>query len=49
MHRMALDLLDLARLEAGTADLKMSPVDMALLRNIVEKFGDRHKMRRSYS
>jgi signal transduction histidine kinase len=39
MHRMALDLLDLARLEAGTADLKMSPVDMgALLRSIVEKF-----------
>jgi len=39
MHRMALDLLDLARLEAGTADLEMSPVDMgALLRNIAEKF-----------
>ncbi|HSA99263.1 MAG TPA: HAMP domain-containing sensor histidine kinase [Anaerolineales bacterium] len=39
MHRMALDLLDLARLEAGTADLKMSPVDLgALLRSIVEKF-----------
>src|SRR6266487_1274123 len=39
MHRMALDLLDLARLEAGTADLRMSSVDMgALLRNIVEKF-----------
>jgi signal transduction histidine kinase len=39
MHRMALDLLDLARLEAGTADLKMSSVDIsALLRNIVEKF-----------
>ena len=39
MHRMALDLLDLARLEAGTADLKMSAVDMgALLRGIVEKF-----------
>jgi signal transduction histidine kinase len=39
MHRMALDLLDLARLEAGTADLKMSNVDMgALLRGIVEKF-----------
>lgn len=39
MHRMALDLLDLARLEAGTADLKMSAVDMRLLlQNIVEKF-----------
>jgi signal transduction histidine kinase len=39
MHRMALDLLDLARLEAGTADLKMSPVDMGvLLRSIIEKF-----------
>lgn len=39
MHRMALDLLDLARLEAGTADLKMSLVDMGvLLRSIVEKF-----------
>ena len=39
MHRMALDLLDLARLEAGTADLKMSSVDMGLLlRTIVEKF-----------
>jgi len=39
MHRMALNLLDLARLEAGTADLKMSVVDIgALLRAIVEKF-----------
>jgi len=39
MHRMALDLLDLARLEAGTADLKMSPVDMkALLNGVMEKF-----------
>ncbi|HLO30731.1 MAG TPA: HAMP domain-containing sensor histidine kinase [Anaerolineales bacterium] len=39
MHRMALDLLDLARLEAGTADLKMSPVDIGvLLRNVLEKF-----------
>ena len=36
---MALDLLDLARLEAGTADLKMSPVELdVLLRSIVEKF-----------
>jgi two-component system sensor histidine kinase ResE len=39
MHRMALDLLDLARLEAGTADLKMSAVDVkALLQNVVDKF-----------
>ncbi|MFT3893343.1 MAG: HAMP domain-containing sensor histidine kinase [Anaerolineales bacterium] len=39
MHRMAVNLLDLARLEAGTADLKMSPVDVgALFRSIVEKF-----------
>ena len=39
MHRMALDLLDLARLEAGTADLKMAAVDVGvLLRSIVEKF-----------
>ncbi len=39
MHRMALDLLDLARLEGGTADLNMSTVDGgALLRGVVEKF-----------
>jgi len=39
MHRLALNLLDLARLEAGTADLKMSAVDVdALLHGIVEKF-----------
>lgn len=39
MHRMALDLLDLARLEAGTADLEMSNVDMkALLQGIANKF-----------
>jgi two-component system sensor histidine kinase ResE len=39
MHRMVLDLLDLARLDAGTMDLKMVPVDMrALLNNILEKF-----------
>ena len=40
MHRMVLDLLDLARLDAGTADLKMEPMDMRiLLDSIVEKFG----------
>jgi signal transduction histidine kinase len=39
MHRMVLDLLDLARLDAGTADLTMSPVNIsALLNAIVEKF-----------
>jgi signal transduction histidine kinase len=39
MHRMALDLLDLARLEGGTADLSMSAVDAgALLRGVAEKF-----------
>ena len=39
MHRMALDLLDLAKLDAGTADLRMSTVDAkALLQTVVEKF-----------
>ncbi len=39
MHRMVLDLLDLARLDAGTADMTMSPVNMlALLNAIREKF-----------
>ena len=39
MHRMALDLLDLARLEAGTADLQMSNVDMdVLLQGVIDKF-----------
>ncbi len=39
MHRMALDLLDLAKLEAGTADLKMSPVNVGLLLwSVSEKF-----------
>ncbi len=39
MYRMVLDLLDLARLDAGTADLKMSLVDMhVLLDSIMEKF-----------
>jgi two-component system sensor histidine kinase ResE len=36
---MVLDLLDLARLDAGTADLKMAAVDLQiLLDSIVEKF-----------
>ncbi len=39
MHRMVLDLLDLARLDAGTADITMSPVNMPVLLNaIAEKF-----------
>jgi signal transduction histidine kinase len=39
MHRMVLNLLDLARLDTGTADLRMAPVDVpALLDSIREKF-----------
>lgn len=39
MHHIALDLLDLARLEGGTADLNMSAVDVGvLLRGVAEKF-----------
>ncbi len=39
MHRMVLDLLDLARLDAGTADITMSPVNVSALLNAVsEKF-----------
>jgi signal transduction histidine kinase len=39
MHRMVLDLLDLARLDAGTADMAMSPVNLpALLNAVAEKF-----------
>lgn len=39
MHRMVLDLLDLAKLDAGTAEMKMLPVNMlALLNSIAEKF-----------
>lgn len=38
MHRLALDLLNLARLDAGTADLTMSPLDLPILLNaVVEK------------
>jgi signal transduction histidine kinase len=39
MHRMVLDLLDLAKLDAGTADITMSSVNLpALLNSIREKF-----------
>ncbi len=39
MHRMVLDLLDLARLDAGTLDLQRASVDIgALLNSISEKF-----------
>ena len=39
MHRMVLALLDLARLDAGTADFQRAPVDIpALLNSVVEKF-----------
>ncbi|GAB4503667.1 MAG: hypothetical protein Fur0043_06590 [Anaerolineales bacterium] len=39
MYRLVLDLLDLARLDAGTADLKMEAVDVnALLNGMAEKF-----------
>jgi len=44
MHRMVLDLLDLARLDAGTADLKMSALDMsAILNTTAEKFSPQLK------
>jgi signal transduction histidine kinase len=39
MHRLVLDLLDLARLDSGTADITMTPVNIhALLKAVTEKF-----------
>jgi two-component system OmpR family sensor kinase len=39
MYRMVMDLLDLARLEGGTAEMKMSPVNLkALMHSVQEKF-----------
>ena len=39
MHRMVLDLLDLARLEAGTADFRRERVDLSvLLGAVIERF-----------
>lgn len=44
MHRLALDLLDLARFDAGIAEMEFSPLDLgALLRNSCEKFALRAK------
>ncbi len=38
MYRLVLDLLDLARLDAGTADLQWTPLDItAVLNNVVDK------------
>ena len=39
LHRLVLDLLSLARLEAGTAGLQRAPVDLVqLLQSVIEKF-----------
>lgn len=39
MHRLALDLLDLARFDAGIADLKRDPLDLnALVNGAMERF-----------
>lgn len=39
MHRLVVDLLDLARLDAGTADLQRARLDLAqLVENVAEKF-----------
>ena len=39
MHRMVLDLLDLAKLDAGTADLEMESVNLTvLLDSVIERF-----------
>lgn len=39
MHRIVMDLLSLARLEAGTADLHKEPVDLGkLLHGVVDRF-----------
>ncbi len=45
MYRLVLNLLTLARLEGGTADLQRTPVDLeALLRGVIERFGPLAKL-----
>jgi signal transduction histidine kinase len=47
MHRMVLDLLDLARMDAGTFDLQLGEVDIPLLLGgIVEKFTPQARLAR---
>jgi signal transduction histidine kinase len=44
MYRMVFDLLDLARLDAGTADLQMGPIELDLLLDaVVERFSPQSK------
>lgn len=39
MHRLVLDLLDLARFDAGTVNIERAPVELAgILRHVVERF-----------
>ena len=46
MNRLVLDLLDLARLDAGTLDLQHAPLNLAaLLDNIAEKFAPQARLR----
>ena len=47
MHRLVIDLLDLARLDAGTADLARAPLDLAaLLEGVVRKLGPQSQQAR---
>jgi signal transduction histidine kinase len=47
MHRMVVDLLDLARLDAGTAELQRAPLDLEILLNgIAQRFAPQSKAAR---
>jgi signal transduction histidine kinase len=47
MHRMVVDLLDLARLDAGTMEFNRNPVDIgAILQQVTEKFSPQAKKSR---